>query len=184
MDAARHIYESLGFTILKEIPNRFGKRYWLYTLNITSTNIKEMTNENNLRRFLDAQQADYSAALAEIKNGRKRSHWMWYIFPQILGLGFSETSKFYAIKDINEAEEFLSHPVLGSRLIEISNELLKLESNNANTIFGSPDDVKLKSSMTLFASVHNADPVFQLVLDRFFNGTKDTTTLAIIERQQ
>ncbi|MDB5249085.1 MAG: hypothetical protein JWQ40_3479 [Segetibacter sp.] len=184
MDAARHIYESPGFTILKEIPNRFGKRYWLYTLNITSTNIKEMTNENNLRRFLDAQQADYSAALAEIKNGRKRSHWMWYIFPQILGLGFSETSKFYAIKDINEAEEFLSHPVLGSRLIEISNELLKLESNNANTIFGSPDDVKLKSSMTLFASVHNADPVFQLVLERFFNGTKDTTTLAIIERQQ
>lgn len=142
-----------------------------------------MTRENSLKRFLDAQEADYQIALSEVKNGRKRSHWMWYIFPQIQGLGFSETSKFYAIKDIPEAEEFLKHPVLGSRLVLICNELLGLESNDANKIFGSPDDLKLKSSMTLFASLHNTNPVFQLVLEKFFNGTKDNKTLQIIDKQ-
>ncbi len=106
---------------------------------------------------------------------------MWYIFPQIQGLGFSETSKFYAIKDINEAEEFLKHPVLGSRLVHICNELLNLECNDANKIFGSPDDLKLKSSMTLFSSLPNTNPVFELVLEKFFNGTKDNKTLRIID---
>lgn len=139
-----------------------------------------MTKENNLKRFIDAQQADYQTALSEVKHGRKQSHWMWYIFPQIQGLGFSETSKFYAIKDIIEAEEFLKHPVLGSRLINICNELLALKSNDANKIFGSPDDVKLKSSMTLFSSLPDTNPVFQMVLDKFFNGTKDNKTLQII----
>ena len=140
-----------------------------------------MTKENNLKRFIDVQEADYKIALSEVKNGRKQSHWMWYIFPQIQGLGFSETSKFYAIKNINEAEEFLNHPVLGSRLVHICNELLKLKSNDANKIFGSPDDLKLKSSMTLFSSLHNTNPVFQLVLEKFFNGTKDNKTLRIID---
>ncbi len=134
-----------------------------------------------MKRFIDAQEADYKIALSEVKNGRKQSHWMWYIFPQIQGLGFSETSKLYAIKDINEAEEFLNHPVLGSRLVHICNELLKLKSNDANKIFGSPDDLKLKSSMTLFSSLHNSNPVFQLVLEKFFNGTKDNKTLRIID---
>ncbi len=138
---------------------------------------------NNLQRFLAAQETSYPTALAEIKNGRKQSHWMWYIFPQIQGLGFSETSKFYAIKHMDEAEAFLQHPVLGSRLVDICKALLKLESNNANQIFGSPDDMKLKSSMTLFSSVLNADPVFQLVLDTFFYGVKDEKTLAIIKSQ-
>lgn len=142
-----------------------------------------MTKENSLKRFLDAQEADYQIALSEVKNGRKRSHWMWYIFPQIQGLGFSETSKLYAIKDIREAEEYLKHPVLGSRLVLICNELLGLESNDANKIFGSPDDLKLKSSMTLFSSLHNTNPVFQLVLEKFFNGTKDNKTLQIIDKQ-
>ncbi len=139
-----------------------------------------MTKENNLIRFIDAQEANYQIALAEVKNGRKRSHWIWYIFPQIQGLGFSETSKFYAIKDIHEAEEFLKHPILGNRLISICNELLGLKSNNANAIFGSPDDLKLKSSMTLFSSIPDASPVFAQVLKKFFNGTKDERTLRII----
>ncbi len=130
---------------------------------------------------MDAQQSTYQNALSEVRNGRKQSHWMWYIFPQIQGLGFSETSKFYAIKDINEAEEFLNHPVLGSRLVHICNELLKLKSNDASKIFGSPDDLKLKSSMTLFSTLHNTNPVFQLVLEKFFNGTKDNKTLRIID---
>lgn len=139
-----------------------------------------MNKENDLGRFLDAQQSDYQTALSEIKNGRKRSHWMWYIFPQIQGLGFSETSKFYAIKNVSEAEEYLSHPVLGSRLIEISNAALALQSDNANSIFGSPDDLKLKSSMTLFAKLNQTNPVFQKVLDKFFGGSKDQQTLQLI----
>jgi uncharacterized protein (DUF1810 family) len=140
--------------------------------------------DNSLKRFIQAQEADYKIALSEIKNGRKQSHWMWYIFPQVQGLGFSETSRYYAIKDINEAEEFLKHPVLGSRLIQICHELVKLKSNDANAIFGSPDNVKLKSSMTLFSSLDNTDPVFQSVLDKFFNGAKDKRTLQILGKQQ
>src|SRR4051794_15709032 len=105
-----------------------------------------MAKENSLERFVEAQESDYEAALSEIENGRKQSHWMWYIFPQVQGLGFSETSKFYAIRNFNEAEEYLKHPVLGSRLILICTELLKLASKDANRIFGSPDDLKLKSS--------------------------------------
>ena len=135
---------------------------------------------SDLQRFLDAQKSDYEIALAEIRNGRKRSHWMWYIFPQIAGLGFSSTSKFYAIKDKNEAEDFLAHPILGKRLIEISNALLEIDGKTANQIFGSPDDVKLKSSMTLFGALGNINPVFQKVLDRYFDGERDRRTLELI----
>jgi len=119
-----------------------------------------------MKRFLEAQEKNYKAALSEIRDGRKRSHWMWYIFPQIQGLGFSETSKYYAIKDLSEADLYLAHPVLGSRLIEIANALLELSENNATKIFSSPDDMKLKSSMTLFASLKETDPVFQKVMDK------------------
>jgi uncharacterized protein (DUF1810 family) len=136
--------------------------------------------ESTLKRFIDAQESSYAIALSEIKSGRKRSHWMWYVFPQIKGLGFSETSVYYAIKDIEEAEAFLNHPILGSRLIEISKELLKLQSDNAHQILGSPDDVKLHSSMTLFSSVPGASPVFEEVLRKFFNGEKDNKTLQIL----
>lgn len=142
-----------------------------------------MNNQSNLQRFLDAQKSSYQTALTEIKNGRKRSHWMWYIFPQIQGLGFSETSKFYAIKDVSEAEAYLKHPVLGSNLIEISQVAAQLAPNNATPVFGSPDDMKLKSSMTLFAALDDANPVFQSVLDKFFGGLKDAKTLQIIQKQ-
>jgi uncharacterized protein (DUF1810 family) len=137
---------------------------------------------DTLQRFIEAQEADYRIALKEIKNGKKQSHWMWYIFPQIEGLGFSETSKFYAIKDTIEAESFLKHPILGQRLIEISNELIKHDNKDANQIFGSPDDVKLKSSMTLFSTLQGANPVFQLVLDKFFDGEKDEKTMQMMKR--
>jgi uncharacterized protein (DUF1810 family) len=139
-----------------------------------------MQEETSLERFIDAQKTSYSIAFTEIKNGKKRSHWMWYIFPQVQGLGLSQTSRYYAIKDVHEAEEFLQHPLLGSRLVNICQELLRLENNNANGIFGSPDDIKLKSSMTLFSAAANADPVFQLVLEKFFDGIKDAKTLGII----
>ena len=135
---------------------------------------------NDLLRFLEAQEDDFAIALSEIKSGRKESHWMWYIFPQIAGLGFSSTSIFYAIKDLAEAEEYLQHPVLGERLIEISEVLLEIESKTAHEIFGSPDDMKLKSSMTLFAALKETNPVFQTVLDKYFDGEKDVQTLQII----
>ena len=135
----------------------------------------------SLQRFIDAQQSDYETALSEIKKGRKQSHWMWYIFPRIQGLGFSATSKLYAIKNLHEAQEYLQHPLLGQRLKEITNALIDLPSNNAHEIFGSPDDVKLKSSMTLFASLPDADPVFESALKKFFKGEKDAKTLSIIK---
>jgi uncharacterized protein (DUF1810 family) len=136
--------------------------------------------DNSLKRFLDAQQKVYTTAFSEIQQGKKQSHWMWFIFPQISGLGFSETSKFYAIKDLKEAEDFMSHPVLGSRLIDISRELLKLQTGDPHQVFGSPDDMKLQSSMTLFSFLADADPVFLMVLEKFFRGEKDAKTLHII----
>jgi uncharacterized protein (DUF1810 family) len=142
-----------------------------------------MAEETNLARFIDAQKSDYATALSEIKNGKKRSHWMWYIFPQIAGLGFSETSKFYSLKSLREAQEYLKHPVLGPRLIEISNALLDLKSNDAHSVFGFPDDQKLRSSMTLFSGLPDTNPVFQAVLDKFFNGVKDAKTLQILNME-
>ena len=135
---------------------------------------------NDLQRFLEAQEEDFSIALSEIKSGRKQSHWMWYIFPQIAGLGFSSTSRFYAIKDFAEAEEYLNHPILGERLIKISEALLEIEGKTAHQIFGSPDDMKLKSSMTLFAELKETNPVFQKVLDKYFDGETDERTLQIL----
>jgi len=136
---------------------------------------------NDLKRFLDAQENDFERALSEIKRGRKQSHWMWYIFPQIVGLGSSETSRFYAVKDRAEAELYLAHPVLGARLVRISEALMEIEGKTANQIFGSPDDVKLKSSMTLFGALKNTNPIFQSVLDEYFNGTNDLRTLQLID---
>ncbi len=141
-----------------------------------------MNTSNNLKRFIDAQESTYERALAEIKNGRKQSHWIWFIFPQVQGLGFNNTSKLYAIKDIEEAEQYLQHEVLGKRLIIICEALMALETADAHEVFGSPDDLKLKSSMTLFSSLENNNPVFEMVLKKFFNGTRDMKTLEIIGR--
>ena len=143
-----------------------------------------MNSDGNLSRFLEAQKRDFPQALSEVRSGRKRSHWMWYIFPQLEGLGRSSTSEFYGIKDISEAEAYFHHPVLGSRLTEISNELLRLETANANAVFGSPDDLKLKSSMTLFANLPGAPPVFQQVLEKFFGGSQDKKTLELLQRSK
>lgn len=129
---------------------------------------------------MEAQEYDYQAAFAEIKRGKKQTHWMWYIFPQIRGLGYSETSRYYAIKDLDEAKEYLAHPVLGTRLIRICNKLLTLESTDAQQIFGSPDDKKLRSSMTLFALVPGSDEVFNKVLQKFFQGQRDPQTITLL----
>ena len=133
--------------------------------------------QDKLDRFIKAQENDYIKALNEIKAGKKTGHWIWYIFPQIDGFGKSITSKFYAIKDINEAKAYLNHELLGNRLKEISAELLKLEENNVQNILKFPDDLKLKSSMTLFAQVDEEDNVFNKVLEKYFDGKVDIKTI-------
>ena len=133
---------------------------------------------NNLNRYIEAQSYDYKRALKEIKNGKKETHWMWYIFPQIKGLGFSATSKFYEIQSIDEAISYLDNEILGPRLIEISNELLKLKSNNIIDILGPIDSLKLKSSMTLFSYISN-NQIFNKVLEKYYNNELDINTINI-----
>ena len=137
--------------------------------------------EKNLKRFLIAQETNYDIALREIQNAKKRSHWMWYIFPQIKGLGRSETSAYYGIAGMEEAKAYLTHPVLGKRLIEICTVLTALDIEDARHIFGRPDDLKLKSSLTLFASCPNAHPVFEKLLNKFFKGNLDLRTLELLK---
>jgi uncharacterized protein (DUF1810 family) len=139
-----------------------------------------MTDTNELIRFLDAQNQVYLKALSEIKIGKKETHWMWYIFPQIKGLGSSETAKYYAIKDLKEATAYLEHPILGKHLIEITEAVWNLKGKTATQLFGTPDDMKLRSCMTLFASVKNTNPIFQKILVKYFNGLADDLTLQLI----
>ena len=134
----------------------------------------------NLQRFHQAQKNSYAAALAEITAGRKRSHWIWYIFPQIAGLGHSPTAEYYAISCLDEAREYLKDPVLKNRLEEISGRLLTLESDDPEEVMGYPDDLKLKSSMTLFEAADPDCPVYPEVLEKFYGGARDGRTLELI----
>lgn len=136
----------------------------------------------NLDRFFKAQASSYDTALREIHAGHKYSHWIWYIFPQIQGLGFSSTSQYYAIENLEEAKAYLQEPTLRARLLEISEALLGLSSNDPAEVMGYPDDLKLRSSMTLFAEAEPECEVFQKVLDKFFGGRKDPRTLQILNR--
>ena len=126
----------------------------------------------------------YDVALSEIRSGRKTSHWMWFIFPQFTGLGISDTSRFYAIKSIDEAREYLRHPILGPRLIESAEAVLSNLGRSARDIFGSPDDMKLKSCMTVFAYISSGDSVFEKVLDQYFGGERDSKTVKLLEEQK
>ena len=136
----------------------------------------------NLARFLAVQDPIYADALGEIRAGHKRTHWMWFVFPQAIGLGTSPTAKHYAIRSMDEARAYLAHPTLGHRLRECTETLLRVRGKSASEIFGYPDDVKLRSSMTLFASVAEEDSVFEEVLERYFGGEPDPLTLPFIER--
>jgi uncharacterized protein (DUF1810 family) len=135
---------------------------------------------HNLNRFLEAQEGDYDRALGEIRSGRKRSHWMWYVFPQIEGLGFSPMSRRYSIKSRAEAEAYLGSPVLGPRLVECAEAALAVEGRSALDVFGSPDDMKLRSCATLFAQVSPAGSVFRRLLDKYFEGKPDEATLRLL----
>lgn len=134
----------------------------------------------NLERFVEAQRGVFDEACAELRRGRKTGHWMWFIFPQIAGLGFSATSQHYAIRSLDEARAFLQHPTLGPRLREISQSLLSINGKTAHEIFGSPDDMKLRSSMTLFAHATEDNAVFLEVLRKYFGGAEDERTVALI----
>lgn len=135
-----------------------------------------------ISRFTKAHQLDYQRALSEIKNGKKVSHWMWYIFPQIKGLGRSATSQYYAIQSLDEATAFLNDDYLGGNLLEICNALLALETNRPSEVFGNPDDLKLRSCMTLFAFISEDNSVFHKVLEKYYDGKPDYRTLSILKR--
>ena len=137
----------------------------------------------NLDRFLKAQEKHYKRAHAEIRKGKKKTHWMWFIFPQIKGLGYSETSKYYAIQSIQEAEDYLKHKTLACRLLTLCHELMLLKTNNATEVFGAVDDKKLQSSMTLFYSVSGL-MIFKNVLDKYFDGELDRATVEILNEEK
>jgi len=137
---------------------------------------------DGLSRFVDAQAHSYDTALREIRAGRKRSHWMWYIFPQLRGLGYSSTAQLYGIRDLDEARAYMAHPVLGPRLIEISEALLGLSTNDPGAVLGWPDDLKLCSCMTLFELAAPDQPVFGRVLEKYYAGQRDHRTLAMLGR--
>ncbi len=134
----------------------------------------------DLNRFISAQEGIYDRVLAELRGGQKRTHWMWFIFPQIDGLGHSATTRHYAIKSLEEARRYLSHPVLGARLVESAEAVLVVQGKSVSDIFGYPDDMKLQSSMTLFSLVAEPGSVFERVLEKYFQGKRDARTLQIV----
>ena len=136
---------------------------------------------HDLKRFLSAQEGVYERALAELTRGQKRTHWMWYIFPQFDGLGYSPTAKRYSIKSIEEARQYLNHPLLGKRLLECTEAVIALKGGSLSEIFGHPDDMKFKSSMTLFEKIAGSGSVFSSALDRYCHGERDATTLRLLE---
>ena len=139
-----------------------------------------MYDEKKLNRFIVQQEGLYDGIVEELRKGEKRTHWIWFIFPQIKGFVFSKTSLFFNIESIAEAKSYVRHPVLGKRLIECCEILMKIEEKKINQILPSPDDVKLRSSMTLFAVAAPENKLFTDVLQKYFNGAKDQKTLQIL----
>ena len=135
----------------------------------------------SLSRFLDAQKDTYETALSEIRAGRKASHWMWFIFPQIKGLGFSHMAEFYGIENLDEAKAYLAHEILRKRLLEICEALLAIGHDDPAEVMGYPDDLKLKSSMTLFSLADPDCPIFQAVLDKYYHGEQDAATCKLVK---
>ncbi len=147
---------------------------------MTDLSARHPSDPYNLSRFLEAQEGVYEHALSEIRTGRKRSHWMWFIFPQFEGLGSSETAKRYALRSIGEAEAYLRHPILGPRLLECAQATLDVDGRSASEIFGFPDVMKLRSCATLFVMVSPAGSVFERLLDKFFDGVPDDKTVQLL----
>jgi uncharacterized protein (DUF1810 family) len=150
---------------------------------IRSDSASDRGDPYDLNRFISAQEGVYDRAIAELRGGQKRSHWMWYIFPQMEGLGNSPTTRLYSIKSLDEARQYLAHPVLGTRLVECAEAVLAVQGQSAADIFGHPDDWKLQSSMTLFELVSGPGSVFERVLDRYYGGKRDSRTIQIVGNQ-
>ena len=144
---------------------------------------EDVSDPFHLARFVSAQEGVFDTALAELRRAQKRSHWMWFIFPQVAGLGNSLTSKKYAITGLDEARSYLSHPLLGPRLLDCCRAILSVQGKSASEIMGYPDDLKLRSSMTLFSLAGNSTPEFQEVIDRYFSGQLDRRTLELLNVQ-
>jgi len=142
--------------------------------------VAERSDPFNLGRFLAAQQGVYASVLAQLGAGQKRTHWMWFIFPQVAGLGTSETTRYYAIKSPAEASAYLEHPILGARLLECTGLVNEIRDRSARQIFGIPDDMKFRSSMTLFEYVAGQGTAFSVALDTYFGGERDTATIALV----
>ncbi len=136
--------------------------------------------EHDLERFVAAQESVYEQALAELRQGRKRSHWMWFIFPQLIGLGRSPTARHFAIRSAQEARDYLAHPVLGRRLLECTEAMLGVEDRSVSEILGFPDDLKFRSSMTLFAALSDRGSLFEQALERYCDGEPDRRTLELL----
>ena len=139
-------------------------------------------NAENLYRFIDAQEDVYHKVIQELRNGKKETHWMWFIFPQIAGLGYSSTAKYYALQNVDEARAYLAHPTVGARLLECTEIVLAHKELSALTIFGNIDERKLRSSMTLFTHVAGPDSAFHQALDMLFDGEQDHRTLDILAK--
>jgi uncharacterized protein (DUF1810 family) len=144
---------------------------------------RPMRTENDLERFVEAQDRVYADVLRELAAGRKATHWMWFVFPQWRGLGRSATAHYYGIGSRDEAVAYLQHPVLGARLRECVDLLLAVDGPTAHAIFGSPDDLKFRSSMTLFAAIAPSEPRFRRALDRYFGGAPDPATMEILRSE-
>ena len=149
-----------------------------------SDDVHSAGDPSDLSRFIHAQEGDYERALAELRSGQKRTHWMWYIFPQLDGLGFSATARRYAITSIEEAAAYLAHPILGPRLQQCAEAVLRIEGRSATAIFGSPDDLKLRSCATLFAAVSPPGSVFDHLLTKYYHGERDAKTLQLLGMTQ
>ena len=135
----------------------------------------------NIERFIKIQKEDYAMALKEIKNGRKRTHWMWYIFPQLKGLGTSAMAQYYGLENLEEAKEYYNNNYLRKNLLEITKALLSLDNTNIESILGYPDNLKLLSCMTLFEIVDKNEKTFSQILDKYYNGKRDTNTIHLIK---
>lgn len=166
---------TLQHAAARESPIKFGKR------RVAMVN---KDDPHDLERFLLAQRESFLLALAEIRSGRKKSHWMWYIFPQFKGLGFSSMSQRYAIKSATEARAYLQHPILGTRLVQCCEAAVCGDGRSASEVFGTPDDTKLQSCATLFAAVSPPGSVFEQVLEKFFHGSWDEETVRLIVEAQ
>lgn len=147
----------------------------------TNNEVNFLNDIYNLKRFYNEQESLYSRVTEELKNKKKESHWMWFIFPQIIGLGLSETTIFFAIKSMDEAYAYLSHPILGKRLIECTELVYSIDNKKIEDIFESPDDLKLRSSMTLFSSLNNTHPIFYKTIEKFFDRNYDPKTMNILK---